>query len=84
MHVVVFDFSSSIPSNAYWFGWCFQDTEARVCAIAWAPNNLKLAVCTTERIVLLFDENGIKRDKFPTKPCDSKVIKAVSKLSSHF
>lgn len=49
-----------------------QDGEARVTAVAWAPNNLKLAVCTSDRIVLLFDENGIKRDKFPTKPSDSK------------
>ncbi|KAJ1528639.1 hypothetical protein ONE63_007034 [Megalurothrips usitatus] len=49
-----------------------QDSEARITAIAWAPNNLKLAVCTSDRIVLLFDENGVKRDKFPTKPSDSK------------
>lgn len=38
-----------------------------VMAICWAPNGEKLAVCTVDRVVLLFDENGIKRDKFPTK-----------------
>lgn len=42
-------------------------------AITWSPNNLKLAVCNAERIILLFDEKGEKRDKFPTKPADSKV-----------
>lgn len=42
-------------------------------AIAWSPNNLKLAVCNNDRVIILFDENGEKRDKFPTKPSDSKV-----------
>lgn len=41
--------------------------------MAWAPNNCKLAVCTADRVVLLFDENGEKRDKFSTKPVASKV-----------
>ena len=51
----------------------FQDGAARVTAMAWAPNNSKLAVCTVDRVVLLFDEQGEKRDKFATKPADSSV-----------
>ena len=38
-----------------------------VTAMCWSPNGAKLAVCTVDRVVLLFDENGTKRDKFPTK-----------------
>ncbi|XP_039285389.1 intraflagellar transport protein 172 homolog [Nilaparvata lugens] len=49
-----------------------QDGPAKIMAIAWAPNNLKLAVCNSERVIVLFDEHGEKRDKFPTKPADSK------------
>ncbi|KAK7792281.1 hypothetical protein R5R35_013312 [Gryllus longicercus] len=45
---------------------------AKISAIAWAPNNNKLAVCTSDRVVHLFDENGEKRDKFSTKPVDAK------------
>ena len=33
-------------------------------AIAWSNNNMKLAVCTADRVVLLFDDTGEKRDKF--------------------
>ncbi|PIK36306.1 putative intraflagellar transport protein [Apostichopus japonicus] len=50
-----------------------QDGAAKITAMAWAPNNTKLAVCTADRVVLLFDENGERRDKFSTKPSDSKV-----------
>ncbi|PIK55820.1 putative intraflagellar transport protein [Apostichopus japonicus] len=49
-----------------------QDGAAKITAMAWAPNNTKLAVCTADRVVLLFDENGERRDKFSTKPSDSK------------
>jgi intraflagellar transport protein 172 len=42
----------------------------KVTAICWAPNNKKLAVCTTDRVVTLFDDMGEKRDKFSTKPAD--------------
>ena len=41
--------------------------------MAWAPNNNKLAVCTYDRVVVLYDEQGERRDKFATKPADSKV-----------
>uniref|UniRef100_A0A3Q3FQ83 Intraflagellar transport 172 n=1 Tax=Labrus bergylta TaxID=56723 RepID=A0A3Q3FQ83_9LABR len=40
--------------------------------MAWAPNNTKFAVCTVDRVVLLYDEQGEKKDKFSTKPLDSK------------
>lgn len=42
-------------------------------ALAWAPNNTRLAVVTVERVVILFDELGEKRDKFATKPADPSV-----------
>lgn len=44
--------------------------------MAWAPNNAKFAVCTVDRVVLLYDEQGERRDKFSTKPLDSKVRRA--------
>ncbi|XP_057208125.1 intraflagellar transport protein 172 homolog isoform X2 [Triplophysa rosa] len=40
--------------------------------MAWAPNNAKFAVCTIERVVILYDEQGEKRDRFTTKPADPK------------
>lgn len=50
-----------------------QEDASRILAVAWSPNNSKLAVCNNERIVYLFSENGEKKDKFPTKAADSKV-----------
>lgn len=41
--------------------------------MCYAPNNAKFAVCTTDRVVLLYDEAGERRDKFSSKPIDSKV-----------
>lgn len=41
--------------------------------MAWAPNNAKFAVCTIDRVVILYDEQGEKRDRFTTKPADPKV-----------
>ena len=32
-----------------------------------------MAVCTVDRVVLLYDEHGERKDKFSTKPSDSKV-----------
>ncbi|KAK4876609.1 hypothetical protein RN001_009115 [Aquatica leii] len=52
-----------------------QLSEARIIALAWSPNNLKLAVATTDRQVLLFDEFGKKRDRFATKPAESEAGK---------
>ncbi|KAE8286539.1 Intraflagellar transport protein 172-like protein [Larimichthys crocea] len=49
-----------------------QEGAAKVTCMAWAPNNAKFAVCTVDRVVLLYDEQGERRDKFSTKPQDSK------------
>lgn len=43
---------------------------SKVTAVCWAPNGKRLAVCTTDRVVILFDENGVRKDKFSTKPAD--------------
>ena len=40
--------------------------------MCWSPNNTKFAVCTYDRVVLLYDEQGERRDKFATKPADAK------------
>ena len=42
----------------------------KVTALAWSPNNRRLAVVTVDRVVHLFDENGERRDKFSTKPAE--------------
>lgn len=39
--------------------------------MCWSPNNKKFAVATVDRYIILFDENGEKRDKFSTKPFNS-------------
>ena len=38
--------------------------------MSWSPNSQKLAVATADRTILLFDENGERKDKFSTKPGD--------------
>uniref|UniRef100_A0A672S8A0 Intraflagellar transport protein 172 homolog n=1 Tax=Sinocyclocheilus grahami TaxID=75366 RepID=A0A672S8A0_SINGR len=50
-----------------------QDGAAKVTCMAWAPNNSKFAVCTIDRVVILYDEQGEKQDRFTTKPADPKV-----------
>ncbi|XP_015430536.1 PREDICTED: intraflagellar transport protein 172 homolog [Dufourea novaeangliae] len=49
-----------------------QEFENRVVNTVWSPNNLKLAVASSDRSIYLFDENCVKRDRFSTKPVDSK------------
>ncbi|KAM9155379.1 intraflagellar transport protein 172 homolog isoform 2-T2 [Pangshura tecta] len=49
-----------------------QDGAAKVTCMAWSYNNAKFAVCTVDRVVLLYDEHGERRDKFSTKPADAK------------
>uniref|UniRef100_A0A669PJU1 Intraflagellar transport protein 172 homolog n=1 Tax=Phasianus colchicus TaxID=9054 RepID=A0A669PJU1_PHACC len=49
-----------------------QDGTARVTCMAWSANSGRFAVCTAERVVLLYDEHGERRDKFSTKPADAK------------
>lgn len=51
-----------------------QEGAAKVTCMAWSPNNTKFAVCTVDRVVLLYDEQGERRDKFSTKPLDAKVM----------
>lgn len=43
--------------------------------MAWSPNNFKLAVATTDRQILLFDESGEKKDRFSTKPSNAEAGK---------
>lgn len=50
-----------------------SEVTNRVTAIAWSPNNQKLAIVTADRVVQLFDETGERKDKFATKPADPKV-----------
>ena len=47
-----------------------KDNMHKVTAICWSPNNKRMACVTVDRIVVLYDENGEKRDKFSTKPAD--------------
>lgn len=47
-----------------------SDGIQKVTAICFAPNGKRLAVCTTDRVVLMFDEDGVRKDKFSTKPAD--------------
>ena len=42
--------------------------------MAWSPSNTKFAVATCDRVILLYDEHGERRDKFATKPADPKVL----------
>ncbi|CAH8646361.1 unnamed protein product [Schistosoma rodhaini] len=49
-----------------------QEYEAKVQSVAWSPNNKKIAVCTGDRMVIIFDENGERRTRFSTKTSDSK------------
>jgi intraflagellar transport protein 172 len=42
---------------------------SRVCFCR-SPNHYRLAVATTDRYITLYDEDGVQRDKFPTKPAD--------------
>ncbi|XP_030200601.1 intraflagellar transport protein 172 homolog [Gadus morhua] len=49
-----------------------QEGAVKVTCMAWAPNSSRLAVCSVDRVVLLYDEHGERRDKFSTKPIDAK------------
>jgi hypothetical protein len=46
------------------------DGIVKVTAVCWAPNGKRLAICTTDRVVQMFDEDGVPKDKFFTKPAD--------------
>eukprot|EP00055_Hartaetosiga_balthica_P012104 m.57788 g.57788 ORF g.57788 m.57788 type:complete len:1739 (-) comp7836_c0_seq1:151-5367(-) len=47
-----------------------SDGISKVTGICWSPNSVKLAVVTIDRVIMLFDETGKRRDKFSTKPND--------------
>ena len=46
------------------------DGIVKVTAVCWAPNGKRLAICATDRVVQMFDEDGVPKDKFFTKPAD--------------
>lgn len=49
-----------------------EEELCRCQAIAWSPNNKRLAVVDANRVVMLYDEKGDRRDKFPTKSASDK------------
>ncbi len=52
-----------------------EDGPNRISAVAWSPNNQKLAVAGADRVISLYDETGERKDRFSTKPSDpSKVL----------
>ncbi|XP_022904124.2 intraflagellar transport protein 172 homolog [Onthophagus taurus] len=51
------------------------DVPQQIICVAWSPNSAKLAAATSERQILLFDENGEKKDHFSTKPSNSEAGK---------
>ena len=57
--------------------------EGKVTAICYSPNNRKLAVCGMDRVVRLFDDQGLAVDKFSTKPAD-KGPKSYTVRAMHF
>ncbi|KAI9201990.1 uncharacterized protein BJ171DRAFT_584638 [Polychytrium aggregatum] len=52
------------------------DLPSRITALAWSPNNQKLAVVGSDKVVQLFDETGERKDRFATKPADPKAGKS--------
>lgn len=42
----------------------------KITALAFSPDNTRLAAVGSDRVVSLFDDSGARRDKFPTKPAD--------------
>ncbi|VDM16004.1 unnamed protein product [Hydatigera taeniaeformis] len=63
-----------------------QLMESKISALAWSPNNKRLAVSTSDRLIVLFDEDGERRERFLTKPADGKSKKGyvVTGLSFSF
>ena len=45
-----------------------SESISKVCGIAWSQNNMRLAIANSERKIVIFDENGTKKDSFSTKP----------------
>eukprot|EP00939_MAST-03C_sp_MAST-3C-sp1_P000124 g124.t1 len=47
-----------------------KDDICKVTSICWSNNNHKMAVVTADRVIHLFDESGVQKDRFSTKPTD--------------
>ncbi|CUT99105.1 intraflagellar transport protein 172 [Echinococcus multilocularis] len=64
----------------------YQPVESKISALAWSPNSKRLAVSTSDRLIVLFDEDGERRERFSTKPADGKSKKGyvVTGLSFSF
>lgn len=45
----------------------------KITSMCWSPDGKRLAVSTSERVVMMYDEDGVRRDKFNTKPSVDKV-----------
>jgi len=43
-------------------------TQGRICALSFSADSRRLAVATGDRVIALYDESGVKVDKFTTKP----------------
>ncbi|KAI9178878.1 hypothetical protein H9P43_005540 [Blastocladiella emersonii ATCC 22665] len=46
------------------------DGIAKLSAAAWSPNGQKIAIANADRVIVLFDETGERKDKFSTKAAD--------------
>jgi hypothetical protein len=57
------------------------DGIVKVTAVCWAPNGKRLAICTTDRVVQMFDEDGVPKDKFFTKPADKVSLQTDFRIS---
>ncbi|OAF71469.1 Intraflagellar transport protein osm-1 [Intoshia linei] len=52
-----------------------KDQICEIQALAWSSNCKKMAVATGDLVISLFSETCEQKDKFATKPCDSKYPK---------
>jgi intraflagellar transport protein 172 len=54
----------------------------KISSICWSPNSKRMAVATADRVIHLFDENGVRQDKFQTRPQDkdnkSYIVRAMA------
>jgi len=49
-----------------------QSNISSIKALAWSPNNRRLAIADSANIIYLYDENGEKKEKFTTKTRQGK------------
>ncbi|CAG9326113.1 unnamed protein product [Blepharisma stoltei] len=58
------------------------DGMQKISAITWSANGMRLAVSTADRVVHLYDDQGERKDKFPTRPAEkgqmSYVVRALA------